>query len=92
MVSKILFGLGAVWAWFWYNTVTRICVVLIPTYMVFVVPFLIYVVKVPASDMANTISAIYLLVFMIAVYDNDFSKRRKYGIPDRLFFKKKTKS
>ena len=92
MVSKILFGLGAVWAWFWYNTVTRICVVLIPTYMVFVVPFLIYVVKVPASDMANTISAIYLLVFMIAVYDNDFSKRRKYGIPDRLFFRKKTKS
>lgn len=92
MVDKILFGLGAVWAWFWYNTVTRIFVVLIPTYMVFVVPFLIYVVKVPASDMANTISAIYLLVFMIAVYDNDFSKRRKYGIPDRLFFKKKTKS
>lgn len=92
MVSKILFGLGAVWAWFWYNTVTRICVVLVPTYMVFVVPFLHYVVKVPPSDMANTISAIYLFVFMIAVYDNDFSKRRKYGIPDRVFFKKKTKS
>lgn len=91
-MSKILFWLGAAWTWFWYNTVTRIFVVLIPTYMIAVIPFLQYVIKVPANDMANSLSAIYLMVFMIAVWDNDFSKRAKYGIPERLFSKKKIKS
>lgn len=89
MFSKILFYLCAGWAWFWYNTVTRFFVVLIPTYMIAVIPFFIHVVKVPPSDMANSLSAVYLIVFMLAVYDNDFSKRTKYGIPERVFFKKK---
>jgi len=92
MMNKILFGIGAAWTWFWYNTVTRMFIVLIPTYMVFVIPFFKYVLEVPDADMANSLSALYFLIFMIAVYDNDFSKRKKYGIPDRLFFKKKSKS
>ena len=92
MFSKILFGLGALWAWFWYNTVTRFLVVLIPTYMIAVIPFFKYVIEVPANDMANSLSAVYILIFMIAAYDNDFSKRKKYGIPERVFFKKKIKS
>jgi len=91
MFNKILFGLGAAWAWFWYNTVTRFLVVLIPTYMIAVIPFFIHVVKVPPSDMANSLSAVYLIVFGWAVFDNDFSKRKKYGIPERVFFKKKAK-
>lgn len=92
MLSKLLFGLGAAWTWFWYNTVTRMFVVLIPTYMIAVIPFFKYVLEVPANDMANALSALYFLIFVIAVYDNDFSKRKKYGIPERVFFKKKIKS
>lgn len=91
MLSKLLFGLGAAWAWFWYNSVTRIFFVLLPTYMIAVIPFFKYVLEVPADDMANSIAALYFFIFMIAVYDNDFSKRKKYGIPDRLFFNKKSK-
>lgn len=92
MFSKLLFCLGAAWVWFWYNTATRFLVVLIPTYMVFVIPFFVHVVHVPPEDMANSLSATYLIVFMFAVYDNDFSKRKKYGIPERVFFKKKIKT
>jgi hypothetical protein len=92
MIHKVLRGLLVAWVWFWYNTVTRIFFVLLPTYMVFLIPFFVYVIKVPPNDMANSLSAVYLLIFIIAVYDNDFSKRQKYGIPERVFFKRKVKS
>lgn len=59
--------------------------------MIAVIPFFIHVVKVPPSDMANSLSAVYLMVLGWAVYDNDFSKRKKYGIPERVFFNKKAK-
>lgn len=69
------------WIWIWYNTTFRMLVVLIPTYFVVVIPFLVFI-GVPPDMMGRTLSAIYMAVFVWAMLDNDYSNLRRIGLDE----------
>lgn len=64
------------WIGFWYNTWTRLFVVLFPSYFIGLIPFLLWI-EVPAEYMNNTIVVIYCLVLLWAMLDNDFDNRQR---------------
>jgi hypothetical protein len=69
------------WIWFWYSDITRIFIVLIPSYFVFVIPLLLWF-EIPTSYFASILSFTYLFVFLIAMLDNNYSNLRKIGLDE----------
>lgn len=70
------------WIWFWYNDYTRMFVVLIPTYMLILVPVLLLILpqSVITSWMPQITAYIYLIVFTWAMLDNDYTNLNKIGL------------
>ena len=63
------------WIWFWYNDVTRFGV-LFGAYLPLIAVCL-YRVGLDAETIKKTLAFIYLSVFWLAVFDNDYSKLRR---------------
>ncbi len=69
------------WIWFWYNDITRIFLVLIPTYCVLLVPLLLWFNLAP-DIIAKVIGAVYLIILVIASVDSSYSNLRKIGLDE----------
>lgn len=73
-----MYTLKKYWTLFWYRDITRILVVMVPSYFIVLIPFLFWI-GVPPNYMKDTLIFFYILVFGWAMCDNDYSKLRKYG-------------
>ena len=69
------------WIWLWYNDITRVFIVLIPTYFVVLIPFMLYI-GVPENAFSNILSIVYVIVLVWGVCDNDYSNLRRIGLDE----------
>lgn len=67
------------WIWFWYNDFTRMFIVLIPSYFIFVIPFLIWL-QLEEETFKTTLCTIYMIVLAWAFSDNDYTNLNKIGL------------
>lgn len=67
------------WIWFWYNTATRFCLVLFPSYFVVAVPLLLYL-GVTGEPLRNSLMALYWGMFGWALVDNDYENLNRIGL------------
>jgi hypothetical protein len=74
-VSKI----EGAWIWFWYNNITRIFFVMVPTYFVVLIPLLMYF-GLQGEALRQTVMITYIAVFMIAMMDNNYENLNKIGL------------
>lgn len=75
------------WIWFWYSDITRIFIVLIPSYFLLLIP-LLFLFEISTSYFASILSFTYLFVFFVAMMDNNYSNLRKIGLDE---YRKKLK-
>lgn len=69
------------WIWFWYNDITRMFVILIPSYMFLLIPFLKWI-GIPFEYFDEIAVAVYLTVFVLGLTFNDYSQLRKIGLDE----------
>ena len=67
------------WIWFWYNDMTRIFLVLFPSYFVILIPLLLWF-GVSGEMLGKTLGIVYLYIFAWAAIDSDYSKLEKIGL------------
>jgi len=67
------------WIWFWYNDVTRLLVVVFPSYFIFVIP-LLQVLQVPADYFADILCTMYFVGLLWAMADNDYTNLYRIGL------------
>lgn len=79
--KRFLTKINHFWIWFWYSDLTRMFVVLIPSYFVILIPLLVWI-EVPESYFASILSFCYFFVFFVAMMDNDYSNLRKIGLDE----------
>jgi hypothetical protein len=73
-----MYTLKKYWCFFWYRDVTRLLFIMVPSYFILLIPFLVWV-GLPSEYMKDTLVFVYILGFAWAMCDNDYSKLRKYG-------------
>lgn len=66
------------WIKFWYNSVTRFLVVLLPSYFIILVPALRYL-GVPGETQRTIVTLVYLAVIGWAMMDNDYTQLQRIG-------------
>lgn len=68
------------WIWFWYNDITRLCVLLgLPTIIIILIAILLF----GSGEYLRIIAGVsYILFFGWAVIDNDYSKLRHIGMDE----------
>jgi len=74
-VSKI----EGAWIWFWYSDITRMLVVMVPSYFIILIPLLMYF-GVQGETLRQTVMFTYIAVFMIAMMDNNYENLNKIGL------------
>lgn len=67
------------WIWFWYSDITRLLVVLVPSYFIILIPILLYC-GVQGETLRQTLTFTYIGVFMFAMMDNDYGNLNKIGL------------
>lgn len=67
------------WIWFWYSELTRVLLILFPSYFIFLIPTLLYA-GVGAESMAPILTGVYMAGFLWAITDNDFENLRRIGL------------
>lgn len=77
MLKKLHFA----WIWFWYNDITRISCVLLPLHFIFFIPFYLWI-GVPDKSMPDALGVTYIIILMVAMFDNDYSNLRKIGLDE----------
>lgn len=71
--------LHAAWIWFWYNDMTRMFLVVMPTHYAFIVPLLLWS-GMDVESIGGVLWPIYGLILFWAFIDNDYSNLRKIGL------------
>ena len=71
-------NLKKIWIWFWYNDITRLFVVIIPSYFIILIPCLM-MLGLTAEIIKYMLCIVYVFVFSWAIIDNDYSNLRKIG-------------
>lgn len=66
------------WIWFWYNDITRMCV-LLGLHLPFVL-LGVYALFGPGEYLRNVAIGAYLAVFMWAMVDNDYTQLERIGL------------
>ena len=67
------------WIWFWYSDWTRFLVVLVPTYLVVLIPVLQYL-GLEGELLRRVVIGIYLTVVCWAMLDNDYTRLEEIGL------------
>lgn len=75
------------WIWFWYNDITRMFMVLIPSYFVLLIPLMIWL-GFDDQSIRNTCGALYGFGISFALLDNNYSNLRRIGLNE---YRKKLK-
>ena len=68
------------WIWFWYNDITRLCIILgLP-----VIPVIAVVAAVfgPGEYLRTVAGFTYIFIFGWALLDNDYSNLRRIGMDE----------
>jgi len=75
------------WIWFWYNDITRLFLLLIPTHLLFTLLPVLYLLHLVLgiSHMSADTFRIFLFIFwggplLWAMVDNDYSNLRRIGL------------
>lgn len=71
--------LHAAWIWFWYNDMTRMFLVVMPTHYAFIVPLLLWS-GMDVKSIGDILWPIYGMILFWAFIDNDYSNLRKIGL------------
>jgi hypothetical protein len=69
------------WIWFWYNDITRIFFIIIPSYLFLLIPFLKWI-GIPVEYLDEIAVFTYLTVFVLGLMYNDYSQLRKIGMDE----------
>jgi len=69
------------WIWFWYNEWTRIFIVMIPSYFIFLIPLLMWL-DINEKIFRLILCITYVFIFCWAILDNDFSNLRKIDMDE----------
>lgn len=69
------------WILFWYNDITRLLVVLIPSYFVVLIPLLLYL-DLSGETIRNVLTVVYLCIFCWGVLDNDYTNLHRVGLDE----------
>lgn len=70
------------WIWFWYNDITRICLIIIPLYNIALIP-LLYFLGIRDPELMKVIMVgIWGILFTWGMIDNDYSNLRKIGLDE----------
>lgn len=67
------------WIWLWYNNVTRLLFVLVPSYLVLLIPALLHA-GASGYTLKFAIAASYSLVSLWAMLDNDYTNLERIGL------------
>jgi len=69
-----------VWIWFWYNDITRICILLgVPLIPVAVA---LMMLGVHHETIRAVLACVYVLLFAWMLVDNDYSNLRRIGMDE----------
>ena len=66
------------WIWFWYNDITRVCI-LLGLHLILTIPLLI-LVGVSGESLKTIVMAQYVFMIVWAVADNDYSNLNRIGL------------
>jgi hypothetical protein len=67
------------WIWLWYNDYFRLLVILVPSYLFILIPFLKWI-GIPVEYLDEIAVFTYLTVFVLGLTFNDYSQLRKIGM------------
>jgi len=81
MWQTVFRKLNYIFIWTWYNDWFRLFVIMTPTYMVFLIPFCLWI-GVPNEYMKNVLFSVYLIGLGLAFVYNDYSNLRKIGMDE----------
>lgn len=73
--------LEKIWILFWYNDITRLFLVLIPTYFIILVP-LLKLFNFSDELLGRILLLTYIFILMLAGHFNDYSNLRKIGLDE----------
>lgn len=78
-MSRILTKLYHFWIWFWYSDVTRIFLVLMPSYLLVVIPALYWMGITDHAVLKQVALVLYIAVILLAIEFNDYTNLEKIG-------------
>jgi hypothetical protein len=72
--------LRRMWIWFWYNDITRLCIL----FGVPVIPVVLGLLAIfgPGEYLRDVGAGMYLLLVAWAILDNDYSQLRRIGLDE----------
>lgn len=76
-ISKLEYA----WIWFWYNDITRIFFVVIPSYFIIIIPLILWIFPdISEESFKTTLIFTYMVVLLFAFNFNDYTNLNKIGL------------
>ena len=67
------------WIWFWYNDITRLLLIMFPGHLIFLLPILHWI-GVRGEELGACAVILYIIGFVWAVADNDYTNLHRIGL------------